>query len=268
MRSRNLLQLAVMSWLLFASVQPAQPGDSKPAPAAAAAPADSKSPVVQIQAQVVEIHGDVKAALEQAGFANFAQGDRTRVGMSAFVFDTSSRSSGSVASHPNSNRDPLDGLFRKYPETTMLCNAHVKTVMGQAANLMISAAPPTLPYLVRTGEKTFELKQFVAERLGVTLQFTPQPDADDPRMIRISPLSVATTTLDARESIPGVDLEIGKPIVSTRKLETSIRLVDGPNQTGVILPGPEGRQLVLFVTAQRVREPRLGEVLPSPPPGQ
>jgi hypothetical protein len=96
------------------------------------------------------------------------------------------------------------------------------------------------------------------------MDLTPRAVPSEPRLINLSPLKISITTLDGREPVPGVDLEIGKPFVSTRTLETSLTLFDGPDATGIVLPGPEGRQPVLLITAQRVREPRLGEVVPAP----
>jgi len=47
------------------------------------------------------------------------------------------------------------------------------------------------------------------------------------------------TTLDGREPIAGVDLDIGKPIVSTRTLETSMTVVNGADPSGIVLPAPD-----------------------------
>ena len=213
------------------------------------------------EAQVIEIQGDVKGALKQAGFGYFTQINRTREGDTSFFFVEGRRERAQVES--GSPRYPQEES--RYDCSVQLPYEDRHGAIGKSHTQHGSQQNAVF---VRTGEKTFELREFVAERLGVTLQFTPKPEADEPNVLRISPLIASTTTVDARETTPGVDLEIGKPIVATRKLETSLRLVDGPNSTPVIVPGPEGRQLVLFVTAQRVHKPRPGEVLPSPLPGR
>jgi hypothetical protein len=109
------------------------------------------------------------------------------------------------------------------------------------------------------------LKESVADaRLGIRIQLTVRPVAGQDDKLSVSPIKISMTTLDGREPIEGVDLDIGKPIVSTRTLETSMTVVNGAEPSGIVLPAPAGRQPVLFVSVQRVREPRLGEILPDP----
>jgi hypothetical protein len=88
--------------------------------------------------------------------------------------------------------------------------------------------------------------------LGLKVDLTPRAVPSDPELINIAPLKISFTTVDGREPIPGVDLEIGKPVISTRTLETSFTLVDGGDAIGIVLPGPEGRQPILFLTVHRV----------------
>src|SRR5262249_37847929 len=138
---------------------------------------------------------------------------------------------------------------------------------GQAASVQIGTevARP-LQYLVRTGARTFELREFAgAPALGISIQMTAQA-GDAAGQIEISPLKVTMTTMDGRERVPGLELEVGKPIISTRSLETTMTVIDGSEVNGIAMPGPAGRQPVLFLSARRVKETP-GETLPNPLPG-
>jgi len=75
---------------------------------------------------------------------------------------------------------------------------------------------------------------------------------ENSEQIEISPLKVSTTTIDGRQPILGIDLDVGKPIISTRKLETSIRVTDGGETSGIVLPGPPGRHAILFLSVRRL----------------
>ena len=95
----------------------------------------------------------------------------------------------------NSMARTIESL-RNRKEIVVLSHARLKTVIGQTGRLTVSTAPADLPYFVRTGEKTFELKQFAADPLGITMQFTPQAVAGESDVIYISPLVISATTLD------------------------------------------------------------------------
>ena len=90
MTSQHLLRSVLLGCLVFIRVRTARCGDPKPA-AIPPAPItvdrrDAKSSIVLIGAQVIEIQGDVKGALKQAGFGYFTQINRTREGDTSFFF--------------------------------------------------------------------------------------------------------------------------------------------------------------------------------------
>jgi hypothetical protein len=220
-----------------------------PAPASVTPPDPKTEPaLVQVQFLLIELRGDTQRALKEAGFIN---------GRSV-----SHRDSGELHEVGPSI---LESLKQHADSLDVLSRPEISTVMGQTSTIQISAAPSRIPYLVRTGEKTFEMREDTpGSPLGIKIQFTVQPLPADLDQVSVSPMKISTTTIDGREPIAYVDLDIGKPIVSTRTLETSITLVNGAELSGVVLPAPAGRQPVLFVRAQRVREPRPGEILPHP----
>jgi hypothetical protein len=197
---------------------------------------------------IIEVRGDVPRALKEAGFRETAAGHR-------------------YVSLADGDGDQLATLLKTltlHAEIDVISRPHVRTLTGQAASIQVMQSSPPIPYLVRTGTKSFELRETAGAHLGISLQLTAQA-AEDTGHIEISPLKIATTTLDGRERIPGLDLEAGKPIISTRTLETTMTVAEGAEVNGIAVPGPPGRQPVLFLSARRVKEAP-GEVLPSPLP--
>ncbi len=208
---------------------------------------------VLMQLLIVELRGDIPRALKEAGFRESAAGSRYVSGM------------GHRTDRDAENVSALLKTLAAHTEVDILSRPQVRTLMGQSASIQVGALPPRVQYLVRTGAKSFELREAAGVApLGITIHLTARP-GDDPEQVEISPLKISTTTLDGREPIPGLDLDVGKPIVSTRTLETSITLVEGSEVNGIVLPGPPGRQPVLFLSIRRAKATP-GEGLPNPVP--
>lgn len=219
----------------------------------AAEDAEPKVDQVLLQLVVVELRGDVQRAFKETGFRDSAAGNRFIPGQAGRLESDSAALSALLKSMSN------------HAEVNVLSRPQVRTLMGHSASVQISSSPPRIPYLVRTGTKSFELRESDGEAsLGIMIDLTPRAD-DDSREIELSPLKVSITTLDGREPIRGVDLDVGKPIISTRTLETSITLIDGAESSGIAIPGPAGRTPVLFIRGQRVKVTP-GATLPSPLP--
>jgi hypothetical protein len=248
----------VVLWIAHLEVARAQ--DAPPGPTSAPprrvveqAPGGDAAEGEQILMQlvIIEVRGDVPRALKEAGFRETAAGHR-------------------YVSPPGDGADQLATLLKTlalHAEIDILSRPQVRTLTGQAASIQVmQELPEQIPYLVRTGAKSFELRETGGgTNLGIAIQLTAQA-ADDAGQIEISSLKIATTTLDGRERIPGLDLEVGKPIISTRSLETTITVVDGPEVNGIAVPGPPGRQPVLFLSARRVKE-KPSDATPNPLPG-
>lgn len=212
---------------------------------------------ILMQLVVVELHGNAERALQAADFHELPGGHRylsTRGRMQTVALQR-------VRSVAKGHRFGGDStwfaeqleMMKACAEVEVLSRPQVKALLGQPAQIQVGKELPQMAYLVRTGKKTFELREVVAKpTLGLTISLTAQSVADDPDQIEISPLAISTTTLDGREPIPGVDLDVGKPIFSTRKLETSMTLTDGGPTGAIMLPGPSGRQAVLFISVYRV----------------
>lgn len=215
-------------------------------------PAETEGDQILMTLLVVEMRGDVPLALKRAGFRESAAGNRYDSG---------------PGQRTGGDPESLSSMLRiaaTYAEVDILSRPQIRALLGQSAKVHIGAEQPRISYLVRTGTKSFEVRESAGESpLGLTIDLTARA-VDDSDKIEISPLSISTTTLDGREPVPGLDLDVGKPIVSTRTLKTSMTLVDGADSSGIALPGPPGRQPVLFLSVRRVNP---GAIQPSPLPG-
>jgi hypothetical protein len=225
---------------------PARANPPRPSPAPEGKEAEPEQ--VLIQAQIVEIQGDTHRALNEAGFSESAAGHRyipTEAGKDSRVME----------------------ILAEHAQVELISRPQIRTFMGVVASIQIGQEVPWIPsadgpfgapkangvpYLVRTGATTFELRHTVLPRLGIDVTMTPA-GTDDPQQIEFSPLKISMTTLDCREPIPGLGLDVGKPITTTRTLETSIKLIDGAEFSGLALAGPPSRQIILFLRAYRIK---------------
>ncbi len=236
---------------------------ARPAPPASGLVHDGPD-TVEIELQIWQVFGDEQRALKEAGFREV--GGLLRLG---------GGDEKQVNGIPNTVERQLQLLRPHADRLTGATGPRIRVPFGRVAGLRmgLGVANNQLSYLVATGEKTFELRHLTTDAqnsLGIQIDLTPRPVPNELKLINIAPLKISFTTVDAREPIPGVDLEIGKPIISTRTLETSFTLVDGGDAIGIVLPGPEGRQPILFITVHRVSaqpgEARFGLATPGPSP--
>jgi hypothetical protein len=58
-------------------------------------------------------------------------------------------------------------------------------------------------------------------------------------------LEIETTTLDGREPVKGLDLDAGKPIIASRSLKTTVRMILGVTRIIPIPSGPETEAALL-----------------------
>jgi len=216
---------------------------AKAKPASPAVDGPDSSDTVEIGLEIWEVHGDESRALKDSGFRQV--GGLLRAG------GNGTKRGGQAASA----KDLLEVLSR-HAQLTGVIGPKLRTRLGRTTGLKMGfgVTSTQLHYMVRTGEKTFELQSLPAEALnslGLTIDLIPQAVPNDPELIAISPLKVTFATVDGHEPVPGVELEIGKPVISTRKLETSLIVVYGDAMC-IVLPGPEERQPILFITVHRV----------------
>src|SRR5262245_49550507 len=79
-------------------------------------------------------------------------------------------------------------------------------------------------YLVPLGSGKFEAKQSDVHELGMKFTMQVEPVDGDDEFVDVAPLEIHITSLDGREPVEGLDLDVGKPIVATRSLKTSAKV--------------------------------------------
>lgn len=108
-------------------------------------------------------------------------------------------------------------------------------------------------YLVRDSDKRFRAEKTPVYELGLRVECTVRSVAAEPNVIELAHLKISQTTLDGREPIAGLDLDVGKPIISKRSVETSAHCVLGQTRCVPIATTP-GRQALLLVRVSRAVE--------------
>jgi hypothetical protein len=137
----------------------------------------------------------------------------------------------------------------------ILSRPQLRAILGQAQAAHVQVAgQQSVSYFVREGKDTFKLQKLDA-KLGIEFSVTPEALEGDLDRIVLSNLKISTTTLDGREPIDGSDLDAGRPIISTRTLETSLTVGTNDGYVGFLLPAPSGRMPLLFFQVRK--EPRI-----------
>ncbi len=98
------------------------------------------------------------------------------------------------------------------------------TLEGQTARITVGEKPPA-QYFVRREDGCFELRSLAGddpnEVLGLEIRFTPRRISEKPGELSCG-FKFRYSWIQDRESIPGVDLNVGKPIVSTESVEGTL----------------------------------------------
>jgi hypothetical protein len=126
-------------------------------------------------------------------------------------------------------------------------------VLADQQAVVSLVSPRELPYFVRESTDTFRLMKTEPKHLGVEIKLMLKPVEGDAEQIEISPLEFSVTTLDRREKIEGLELDVGKPVVATRKLATSATVKLGKVYE-TIIPSPNQKSAFLAMRVERVEE--------------
>ncbi len=157
------------------------------------------------------------------------------------------------------DNDPADDLqptkSRGEPEdlwTTFSQDPHLKTIL--APRIVVPAKrsafvelrnPQSFSYLEPLGNDNFHLRRTDKEKLGMRFTAKVEPVAGEADRVDTS-LEIETTTLDGREPVKGLDLDVGKPIVASRSLKTTARIVLGSTRLIPIPSGPATEAALLL----------------------
>lgn len=148
--------------------------------------------------------------------------------------------------------DLWDGSSWK-PTISVLAAPKVTVDPKQPATLQIQTEA-VFTYLVPLGNGRFEAKQSDVHELGLKFTLQVQPVDGDAESVDVAPLEIQVSSLDGRESVEGLDLDVGKPIVATRSLKTTARVkLEAPR----MIPIPSGptTQAALLLRVTRLTQP-------------
>lgn len=149
-------------------------------------------------------------------------------------------------------------LVKAKPGMTLLSRPNMVTELGVAASTKMGQSI-SLPYLERIDAETFKLRHTPAGHLGIDISVTPKlgitvtdySNNETNHVFILSPIVLSVSAIDGREKVDGVDLPIGKPIVTRRTIETSLTLEEG--EPGIIaLPVAEGKHVFMIVFVRQV----------------
>jgi hypothetical protein len=108
------------------------------------------------------------------------------------------------------------------PEATTLAEPTLTTLAGQKATIFVGSDQP-LQYFGRLDDGRFELRSLSA-RTGLTLT---EAVADEGETLLLSPFELSIDAAGEREPIPGVELDVGKPIISSERAAFILRVKPG-----------------------------------------
>jgi hypothetical protein len=128
------------------------------------------------------------------------------------------------------------------------------TMRAKQSGFMAVENPQSFAYLEPFGNDDYHLKRTDIKKLGMKFTVEPRPVANDEKCVEVS-LDIETTTLDGREAVEGLDLDVGKPIVATRSLKTTAKMKLGVTRIIAIPSGP-ATQAVLMLRVKRFELPK------------
>jgi hypothetical protein len=95
--------------------------------------------------------------------------------------------------------------------------------------------------------KTYEVKQSPSHELGLTITLEVEPIDGDDRFVDLSRFEAKVSSLDGREPVEGIeDLDVGRPIVAKRSLQTTAKIRLGETRVIPIPSGPNTQAVVLL----------------------
>lgn len=127
---------------------------------------------------------------------------------------------------------------------------------GQPAKIQIQSEQ-TFTYLVPLGDNKFESKRTGPHKLGIDLDLQVDEIEGQSDYVELSSLQIEVAGLDGREPVEGLDLAVGRPIISTRSLKTSTKMRINEVRLVPIPSGPE-TEVVLAILIHRISASRFG----------
>jgi hypothetical protein len=102
----------------------------------------------------------------------------------------------------------------------LIYSTEVELQPGKTGSVFIAAKQP-FEYFERRDDGLFELKEI---ELPAGLDLEVKPREVDPKTINLSNVTVRLRTVTERETIPGVKLPIGRPVLQTEEFKLSLKV--------------------------------------------
>ncbi len=139
---------------------------------------------------------------------------------------------------------------------TVSQDPHLKTIL--APRMLVPAKrsatvevrnPQTFSYLEPLGNDNFRLRRTEKEKLGMRFTVKVQPVEGEADCVDSS-FDFETTTLDGREPVKGLDLDVGKPIIASRNLRSTARVDLGTTRL-IPIPSDPSTEAALLLRIKR-----------------
>jgi hypothetical protein len=160
-----------------------------------------------------------------------------------------SNAGGNLPAHdlqPTRSRGEPEDIWATFSQ-----DPHLKTIM--VPRILVPAKqtacvelrnPQSFSYLEPMGNDNYHLRRTDKEQLGMRFTAKVQPVEGEADCVDTA-LEIETTTLDGREPVKGLDLDAGKPIIASRSLKTTVRMILGVTRIIPIPSGPETEAALL-----------------------
>jgi hypothetical protein len=119
----------------------------------------------------------------------------------------------------------------------------------------------TFAFLEPLGENRFVAKRTGLKELGMKISFVAKPAESGDASVAVCELEFQTSALVGREPVEGLDLDVGKPIVSSWSLRTTATVKLGTT-VSIVLPSGPGQEAMLLLNVSRSE---LADDKPLPP---
>lgn len=136
----------------------------------------------------------------------------------------------------------LDTWVKNTKGVKILASPTLVVTAGRTASMAVGS-PRKAQYFQRLKNGNFTLKEEMVET-GITVKTTVQPAADG--NVRLKRLTVSVAAIKGREKIPGVTLSVGKPIMTTTSISTSILSKLGKSSV-ISIDSPRGGRVLISV---------------------
>jgi hypothetical protein len=148
----------------------------------------------------------------------------------------------------------------------LIAAPQITLLPAETATLEITASQ-TFTYLESAEAGRYVAKRSEPKKLGLNIKLKAEPSQEDEKTV-LCRLECEMSALVGREPVNGLDLEVGKPIVSTWSLKTTAATKLG-DRSLVFLPSGPNRTCLLTVEVTKAEPaPDGSKVLPNPPPKQ